>query len=102
MIYYDIVFLLNFDMGQVQQCLIGAYNPGPGNCWQLSFSKRSPSWNRPKSAAGAFIGVILLPIVGNAAEHATAVTVAAKGKMDTWWLKSGSGEEFGSERLLLK
>jgi len=30
----------------------------------------------------AFIGVILLPIVGNAAEHATAVTCAAKGKMD--------------------
>eukprot|EP00931_Biecheleriopsis_adriatica_P004008 TRINITY_DN105743_c0_g1_i1.p1 TRINITY_DN105743_c0_g1~~TRINITY_DN105743_c0_g1_i1.p1 ORF type:complete len:422 (-),score=69.98 TRINITY_DN105743_c0_g1_i1:34-1299(-) len=30
----------------------------------------------------AFIGVILLPIVGNAAEHATAVTVAVKGKMD--------------------
>jgi Ca2+:H+ antiporter len=30
----------------------------------------------------AFIGVILLPIVGNAAEHATAVTTAAKGKMD--------------------
>lgn len=30
----------------------------------------------------AFIGVILLPIVGNAAEHATAVTVAVKGKMN--------------------
>lgn len=30
----------------------------------------------------AFIGVILLPIVGNAAEHTTAVTVAMKGKMD--------------------
>lgn len=30
----------------------------------------------------AFIGVILLPIVGNAAEHATAVTMAVKGKMD--------------------
>merc|ERR1719277_967900 len=30
----------------------------------------------------AFIGVILLPIVGNAAEHATAVTTAAKGKMN--------------------
>merc|ERR550514_306129 len=30
----------------------------------------------------AFIGVILLPIVGNAAEHATAVTVALKNKMD--------------------
>mmetsp|Transcript_82553 Transcript_82553/g.159485 ORF Transcript_82553/g.159485 Transcript_82553/m.159485 type:complete len:417 (+) Transcript_82553:56-1306(+) len=30
----------------------------------------------------SFIGVILLPIVGNAAEHATAVTVAMKDKMD--------------------
>eukprot|EP01056_Protomagalhaensia_sp_Gyna25_P001153 Protomagalhaensia_sp_Gyna_25__1152@NODE_1566_length_1727_cov_36_385664_g1273_i0_p1_GENE_NODE_1566_length_1727_cov_36_385664_g1273_i0NODE_1566_length_1727_cov_36_385664_g1273_i0_p1_ORF_typecomplete_len439_score49_09Na_Ca_ex/PF01699_24/6_4e27Na_Ca_ex/PF01699_24/1_3e22SLATT_6/PF18169_1/0_12SLATT_6/PF18169_1/2e03SelK_SelG/PF10961_8/0_56_NODE_1566_length_1727_cov_36_385664_g1273_i03291645 len=29
-----------------------------------------------------FIGVILLPIVGNAAEHATAVTVAIKNKPD--------------------
>lgn len=29
-----------------------------------------------------FTGVILLPIVGNAAEHATAVTVAMKNKMD--------------------
>jgi len=29
-----------------------------------------------------FIGLILLPIIGNAAEHATAVTVAMKGKMD--------------------
>lgn len=30
----------------------------------------------------AFIGIILLPIVGNAAEHVTAVTMAAKGKME--------------------
>jgi Ca2+:H+ antiporter len=29
-----------------------------------------------------FIGVILVPIVGNAAEHMTAVTVALKNKMD--------------------
>jgi Ca2+:H+ antiporter len=29
-----------------------------------------------------FTGVILLPIVGNAAEHATAVSVAMKNKMD--------------------
>lgn len=28
------------------------------------------------------MGLILLPIVGNAAEHATAVTVACKDKMD--------------------
>ncbi|KEF54017.1 Ca2+:H+ antiporter [Exophiala aquamarina CBS 119918] len=30
----------------------------------------------------SFVGLILLPIVGNAAEHATAVTVAIKDKMD--------------------
>ncbi|KIV96053.1 calcium/proton exchanger [Exophiala mesophila] len=30
----------------------------------------------------AFIGLIILPVVGNAAEHVTAVTVAAKNKMD--------------------
>ena len=29
-----------------------------------------------------FTGVILLPVIGNAAEHATAVTVAMKNKMD--------------------
>lgn len=29
-----------------------------------------------------FLGLVLLPIVGNAAEHATAVTVAIKDKMD--------------------
>lgn len=29
-----------------------------------------------------FIGLIILPIVGNAAEHVTAVTVAMKNKMD--------------------
>ncbi|KAL2003395.1 hypothetical protein VTN02DRAFT_4041 [Thermoascus thermophilus] len=30
----------------------------------------------------AFVGLIILPIVGNAAEHVTAVTVARKNKMD--------------------
>lgn len=29
-----------------------------------------------------FVGVILLPIVGNAAEHATAVTVSVKDKLN--------------------
>mmetsp|Transcript_102088 Transcript_102088/g.284215 ORF Transcript_102088/g.284215 Transcript_102088/m.284215 type:complete len:429 (+) Transcript_102088:140-1426(+) len=43
-----------------------------------SIEEVSETYGLPK----AFIGVILLPIVGNAAEHATAVTVAAKGKMD--------------------
>ena len=34
------------------------------------------------SVSKNFVGLILLPIVGNAAEHATAVTVAIKDKMD--------------------
>ena len=29
-----------------------------------------------------FIGIILLPIIGNAAEHYTAITVAMRNKMD--------------------
>ncbi|KAJ2775508.1 hypothetical protein IWQ57_000413 [Coemansia nantahalensis] len=35
-------------------------------------------WNLSPS----FVGMILLPIVGNAAEHVTAVTVAVRNKMD--------------------
>ncbi|KAJ2498439.1 Vacuolar membrane antiporter with Ca2+/H+ and K+/H+ exchange activity protein, partial [Coemansia sp. RSA 1836] len=35
-------------------------------------------WNLSPS----FVGMILLPIVGNAAEHVTAVTVAIRNKMD--------------------
>lgn len=34
------------------------------------------------SVSEAFIGLIILPIVGNAAEHVTAITVAMKNKMD--------------------
>lgn len=34
------------------------------------------------SISKAFIGLILLPIVGNAAEHVTSITMAAKGKME--------------------
>ncbi|KAI1330947.1 Calcium/proton exchanger [Xylariaceae sp. FL0255] len=34
------------------------------------------------SVSEEFVGLILLPIVGNACEHATAVTVAIKDKMD--------------------
>lgn len=34
------------------------------------------------SISEAFIGLIILPIVGNAAEHVTAITVAMKNKMD--------------------
>jgi Ca2+:H+ antiporter len=37
----------------------------------------------PNSAVSTkFVGLILLPIVGNAGEHATAVTIACKDKMD--------------------
>mmetsp|Transcript_25134 Transcript_25134/g.55309 ORF Transcript_25134/g.55309 Transcript_25134/m.55309 type:complete len:206 (+) Transcript_25134:3-620(+) len=39
-----------------------------------------------------FIGIILLPIIGNAVEHYTAITVAAKNKMDlSLGVAAGSG-----------
>jgi Ca2+:H+ antiporter len=41
-----------------------------------------PDMVENSSVSQAFIGLIILPIVGNAAEHVTAVTVAAKNKMD--------------------
>lgn len=39
-------------------------------------------FTRDAHISTTFVGLILLPIVGNAAEHATAVTVAIKDKMD--------------------
>ncbi|KAL2866948.1 putative membrane bound cation transporter [Aspergillus lucknowensis] len=41
-----------------------------------------PAMVESSSVSEAFIGLIILPIVGNAAEHVTAVTVATKNKMD--------------------
>ena len=41
-----------------------------------------PAMTQSSSVSQAFIGLIILPIVGNAAEHVTAVTVATKNKMD--------------------
>lgn len=37
---------------------------------------------KTSSISEVFIGLIILPIVGNAAEHVTAITVAMKNKMD--------------------
>jgi Ca2+:H+ antiporter len=44
-----------------------------------------------------FVGLIILPIVGNAVEHITAVTVAMKNKMD---LAMG-GTSIGNDRMIL-
>ncbi|KAJ5118338.1 hypothetical protein N7448_010049 [Penicillium atrosanguineum] len=41
-----------------------------------------PGMLASSSISEAFIGLIILPIVGNAAEHVTAVSVATKNKMD--------------------
>lgn len=41
-----------------------------------------PDMIHSSSVSEAFIGLIILPIVGNAAEHVTAVSVATKNKMD--------------------
>jgi len=47
-----------------------------------SINEIVPKGNDTSGLSEAFIGLILLPIVGNAAEHVTAVTVALKNKMD--------------------
>lgn len=50
----------------------------------------------------AFIGLIILPIVGNAAEHVTAVTVASKNKMDlAIGVAVGSSIQIGTFRYRL-
>lgn len=41
-----------------------------------------PAMIESSNVSEAFIGLIILPIVGNAAEHVTAVSVATKNKMD--------------------
>lgn len=43
-----------------------------------SIDETAQEWNIPKR----FIGLILLPLVGNAAEHVTSVWMACKGKME--------------------
>ncbi|RRT50593.1 hypothetical protein B296_00015357 [Ensete ventricosum] len=49
---------------------------GTNSCWISQGA--SVAWNIPV----AFISVILLPIVGNAAEHASAIIFAMKDKLD--------------------
>ena len=43
-----------------------------------SIDETAQQWHLPQQ----FIGLILLPLVGNAAEHVTSVWMAAKGKLD--------------------
>lgn len=49
----------------------------------------------------AFIGLIILPIVGNAAEHVTAVSVATKNKMDlAIGVSVGSSIQIGTSSMV--
>lgn len=50
----------------------------------------------------AFVGLIILPIEGNAAEHVTAVTVAHENKMDlAIGVAIGSSIQIGAHSILL-
>ncbi len=50
----------------------------------------------------AFVGLLILPIVGNAAEYVTAVTVAAKNKMDlAIGVAVGSSIQIGEGPIIL-
>ncbi|TLD26649.1 hypothetical protein PspLS_04387 [Pyricularia sp. CBS 133598] len=52
-------------------------------CAELMVSSMSSMLaTSPPIIGEAFIGLIVLPVVGNAAEHVTAITVALKNKMD--------------------
>lgn len=60
-----------------------------------------PKMIQTSPVSEAFIGLIILPIVGNAAEHVTAVSVATKNKMDlSIGVSVGSSIQIG--RLLSK
>ena len=59
------------DFSNCTRCLDGAYTVH-------SLEAAVVEWGMPE----LFIGVILLPFFGNAAEHFTAVIVAGKDKMD--------------------
>lgn len=50
--------------------------------WMIHLQGASVSWKIPIS----FISVILLPIVGNAAEHASAVMFAMKDKLVSYYI----------------
>jgi Ca2+:H+ antiporter len=50
--------------------------------------------------SATFVGLIILPVVGNAAEHVTAVTVAIKNKMDlSIGVAVGSSIQIGKHQL---
>jgi Ca2+:H+ antiporter len=61
-----------------------------------------PEMIESSNVSEAFIGLIILPIVGNAAEHVTAVSVATKNKMDlSIGVSVGSSIQIGMSRFLL-
>ncbi len=51
-------------------------------CAEFLVSSIKDVTGESSSVSEIFIGLIILPIVGNAAEHVTAITVAMKNKMD--------------------
>lgn len=60
-----------------------------------------PDMIQSSSVSEAFIGLIILPIVGNAAEHVTAVSVATKNKMDlSIGVSVGSSIQIGMSNIL--
>lgn len=61
-----------------------------------------PEMIASSNVSEAFIGLIILPIVGNAAEHVTAVSVATKNKMDlSIGVSVGSSIQIGMFQTLL-
>ncbi len=59
-----------------------SWPPSPW-AWKVSYwSARSSTSASPLGLTELFIGVIVIAIIGNAAEHSTAILMAMKNKMD--------------------
>ena len=56
--------------------------PPPSRWCPRSWCTRSTPWSRRWAINKFFVGIILIPLIGNLAEHVVGVTLAYKNKMD--------------------
>ncbi|KXX79797.1 Vacuolar calcium ion transporter [Madurella mycetomatis] len=70
------------DIGNAVELMVAIISLAIAFCAEYMVNSVSALTAGHSAISAEFVWLILLPIVGNAAEHATAVTVAVKDKMD--------------------